>query len=65
MKNMRLGHRRRGERFVRYIHSDDMLLPGLHSPRNFFVREVQARLIVCRVRPRPRQLFASCREFIG
>jgi len=62
---IRLEHSTREKEFVRYIHSNNVPLPSLHSPHNLFVREVQARLIVGRVRSRPRQLFSSCRKFIG
>ena len=50
---------------ARYIHSNDVFIPSFHSPRNFFIREVQARLVICRIRPRPRQLLAGHRELIG
>ena len=49
---------------VRYIHSNDVPLPSLHSPRNFFIREVQTGLIVGCIRSRPRQFLASRRELI-
>ena len=48
-----------------YIYSNDMFLPSLHSPRNFSIREVQARLVIGRVRPRPRQLLPGRCELIG
>ena len=60
-----IGEQTGEEELVRYIHSNNVFLPSLHSPRNFFVREVQTRLIVGRVRPCPRQFLASRRELIG
>ena len=48
-----------------YIHSNDVLLPSLNSPHNFLIREVYARLVVCRVRPRPCQLLTGRRELTG
>jgi len=60
-----IGEQTAEEESVRYIHSNNVFLPSLHSPRNFFIREVQTRLIVGRVRSRPRQFLASRRELIG